>query len=175
MPTPRRGRPARLRLLCALLLAVVVAVGASCGSGGGSSDQPDDRPTADEAARVIAEGFGLDDAAQRCLREAFDSEHIRSAVAAALDGCISPESFADAVAVAVAGAVPGGTPERDACLRGAVLALEPDQRSTVMLGLVLSGDTEIDELQTERAQIVQGLYDECDVSLTPGTTAAAPG
>jgi hypothetical protein len=105
--------------------------------------------------------------------QASDSQ--RAALAGVLDGCISAQAFANALAVAVAAAVPGGTPERDSCLRGAVLALEPGQRSTVMLGLVLSGDTEIDELQTERATIVQSIYDQCDVSLTTGTTAAAPG
>jgi hypothetical protein len=186
VPPPSRRTPRRVLVaLGALGLAVALA---GCGS---DSAADAERPTPEEAASVIRGGFGLDEGAAACLQSQFEgeagdaattamlrgsdsSDSQREALSTVLDTCISAESFADAVAVAVAAAVPGATPERDACVRREVLALGPEERSTVMLGLVLSGDTEVDDLQTRRAEIVQGLYDACGVSLTPTTTAAAP-
>jgi hypothetical protein len=186
LPPPSRRTPRRvLTALAAVGLAVALA---ACGS---DSSADAERPSPEEAASVIRSGFGLDEGAATCLQSQFEgeagdaattamlrgsdsSDTQREALSTVLDACISAESFADAVAVAVAAAVPGSTPERDACLRREVLALGPDERGTVMLGLVLSGDTEVDDLQTRRAEIVQGIYDQCGVSLTPATTDATP-
>jgi hypothetical protein len=189
MDTPRTRRTPPRGIVAAIVLCVAAAL-ASCGSSDDGTDA--ERPTADEAAEVITSGFGLDVATGECLQERFGGDDgddaitamvrgsrsedgQRDALAGVLEACISAESFADAVGVAVAAAVPGSTPERDACVRGRIGALDPDQRRTVMLGLVLSGDAQVDDLQVQRAEIIQGVYDECGVSITPDTTVAATG
>jgi hypothetical protein len=191
METPRTHRTPRRALTAALALSVVLTLTA-CASSGGADDE---RPTPEEAAEVITSGFGLDGDAGGCLRERFAadggegartamvrgsraSDDQRQALAGVLDACITAESFADAVAAAVAAGVPGATPERDACVRGEIEGLDPAERSTLMLGLLLSGDLQLDELQVERARITQDVYDACDVTPStdpPGTTVAAPG
>ena len=180
----RRAAPARAR-------RAVVVLGLLAGLVAGCSSTPDpEAATPDEAAQVVTSGFELDDAAHDCLRDAFETtdgaaaaltlggsapERQRTALTGVLDRCVTAEAFADITARSVAEGVAGTTRDQQACVHQAVLDLPAERRTTLMVGLALSGDAQPDDLDVEVGEITQDLFDACDVTLDVGATTTTTG
>jgi hypothetical protein len=163
-------------------LVAAVALLAAC-----SSSSPDG-PSPEEAARTLTAGFALDQGTEQCFRERFEQDEgattalavgggassgERGALQAVLVACITPEQFGDVVAESVGSAIAGTGTEQQQCLRTATVALPPERRSLLMVGLALSGDGTPDELDADLGEVTSELFGTCSVRLSE--TDAAGG
>ncbi|MCU0310347.1 MAG: hypothetical protein MUE36_05335 [Acidimicrobiales bacterium] len=164
-------------------LVVSVAVLVSMVAGGCSSGPSS--PDAAEAAAVVRQGLGADDRVEECLTDGFAassdarsalgtgggaSPEEQTALGEVLGACLPPEELGTLVTAAVAGAVGGTTPEQEACVRATVVELPAEDRTTLLVGLVLSGDADLSQLDVDLGEITSGILTTCGVTLDP-----APG
>jgi hypothetical protein len=196
MPSPRPALLRALRLPSALAAALLVtgaALGA-CSSGGSSSAD------AATAAAVVSDTFHMPAEAQACLEQELAgnstarkaltttkelSTSQREAVAAVLEGCITVDQWAEAVAGRITAAVPPADSSKlgtqITCLTGAVKALDDVQRQALLVGLVVIGSApQTGELAVQRGDVLNGLYATCSVVVGSSSTAStastlAPG
>jgi len=156
----------------AVLVAVVVGVLAT------ACRSSPDAPSADAAAQTVASGFGLSTDDRPCLQQAFsDNPDARVAMATGgesttaqreslrgvLETCISPTELAAIVARDAAGAIPGADPARQECLRSTVDGFDPDTRAILLVGLVLSGDGAVTQLDVDLSSVTSKLFSACNV------------
>ena len=176
----RAGGRARAWVLVGLV--VVAAVLGAC-----SSDP--EGPPPEEAADVVAGGFGLGTDVRQCLAERFGDEASASAALAiggsaslderralqdVLEVCVTPEILADVIAVGAGAGVPGTDDERQACLRQEVLALDDEKRSLLLVGLALSGDATPDQLDIDLGVVTGELFAACDVTFSEAPGSETP-
>jgi len=141
-----------------------------------------------EAAQTIGSAYSLSDDQIACLEKGFDKNHaatrpLASDGAASDDdlralgnvemACIPNETLAAAIVGGASEALANLTAADKTCLDGAVRALDDTDRTTLLVGLVVS--TALNEAQTaELGKVTNGLLGGCHISLdatTPSTPA----
>ena len=90
----------------------------------------------------------------------------RDALLGVLETCISPTVLAGLVATAVTGGVET-TDGAATCLRGAVEELPSERRAVLLVGLALSGDGEVTQLDIDLGSVTSELFDRCEIAPEP--------
>lgn len=182
MSAPRAPRRPTSVVVASLVATFVVA--AACGG--------DDGVSAGDAATELSEQMLAPPDARPCLTEQFEaSEPARRAVDArqaptieqldALEqvvlACLTPEMIADAVAQAMTSGF-GAAPERQECVRAAVLALPREDQAVFASGPIatasfdVGGDGELAPAAERVAAITQQIASDC--ALVPGSPVPGP-
>jgi len=166
-------------------MAVVLCllIGVACSS---SQDKASVDPK--EAAQTIGSAYSLSEDQSACLEKGFDKNHAATGPLAS-DGaasdddlralgnvemaCIPEETLAAAIVGGASEALGTMTAADKTCLDGAVRALDDTDRTTLLVGLVVS--TALNDAQTaELGKVTNGLLGSCHVSVdatTPTTPA----
>jgi len=181
MSLPARPLPRAVRLppvLLGLLLLVSGAVMGSCSSSNGASSAD-----AQAASDAVSRTFNLPDDATTCLREHFaaDAKAARAmtsteelstsqqeAVGAVLEGCVTVDQWAQAVAGRITNALPPADTTKLTtqveCLTTAITALDEVQRRALLVGLVvIQTAPQTGPLAVQRGDVLNNLYGACSV------------
>ena len=159
----------------------MLAVAALAAAALGACSSQAEGPPPEEAADVVAGGFGLGTDVRQCLLERFEDDPSatialavggsaslddRRALQAALEACIEPQTLAEVIAAGAGAGVPGTGDDRQACLEREVLALDDDRRALLLVGLALSGDGTPDQLDIDLGAVTSELFETCDVAFS---------
>jgi hypothetical protein len=170
--------------LVAAVLATLLLSGGACSSNKGSDDV-----SASDAANTVAVFFSVSDDQRACLEQHFgeqaDARRVFSSQGVASDddlrafgeveaACVPAETLAAAL-TAGADASFGGTltDTQKTCLAEVVTALDDGDRTTLLVGLVLSESGALDGADiAEMGQVTGGLLQACQLDVA--TTQTLP-